>query len=75
LLWFSPNYLWLAGSLAFGLFLVSIWMLRVNLALLGNPASSEPETNLLKDETAPTRDAPQNPRWKNLFKKRVSIGD
>jgi hypothetical protein len=75
LLWFSPNYLWLAGSFSFGVFLVSIWMLRANLALLGNSPSSEPETTVLIGETAPMRDASKTLRWQNLFKKRVTIGD
>lgn len=28
LFWFSPNYLWVAGSISFGLLLFSIWKLR-----------------------------------------------
>lgn len=33
-LWLSPNYVWLAGSLAFGLFLFSLWKLRYELGLI-----------------------------------------
>jgi len=33
ILWFSPNYVWLGGSLAFGILLVSIWKLRGELGL------------------------------------------
>lgn len=33
-LWFSPNYLWVAGSLAFGLFLFSLWKLKTEIGLL-----------------------------------------
>ena len=35
--WFSPNYLWAAGSVAFGVFLFSIFMLRNHLHLQGEP--------------------------------------
>jgi hypothetical protein len=34
LLWLSPNYVWLGGSLAFGLLLIAIWKLRRELGLL-----------------------------------------
>jgi hypothetical protein len=33
-LWLSPNYVWLGGSLAFGVLLVSIWKLRSDLGFL-----------------------------------------
>jgi hypothetical protein len=33
-LWLSPNYVWLVGSLAFGLFLFSMWKLRFELGLI-----------------------------------------
>jgi len=33
LLWFSPNYFWLGGSIAFGVLLFSIWKLRRELGL------------------------------------------
>jgi hypothetical protein len=34
LIWLSPNYVWVAGSLAFGLFLYSLWRLRSELGLV-----------------------------------------
>jgi hypothetical protein len=33
-LWLSPNYVWIGGSLAFGLFLFSMWKLRYELGLI-----------------------------------------
>jgi hypothetical protein len=42
LFWFSPNYLWLVGSVAFGVLLFSVWKLRENVSLLGDP--QEPAT-------------------------------
>lgn len=47
LLWFSPNYLWALGCVAFGLFLFSIWMLRNYVQLQGDP--QEPESLQPKD--------------------------
>jgi len=38
-LWLSPNYVWVVGSLAFGLFLVSLWKLRRELGLPGTTPS------------------------------------
>jgi hypothetical protein len=32
--WFSPNYLWVAGSISFGLLLYSIWRLRFEIGLV-----------------------------------------
>jgi hypothetical protein len=32
-LWFSPNNVWIGGSLAFGVFLIAIWKLRFELGL------------------------------------------
>jgi hypothetical protein len=34
--WLSPNYVWLIGSLAFGLLLISLWKLREVLGLPGD---------------------------------------
>ena len=41
-LWFSPNYVWLGGSLAFGVLLISIWKLRTELGIspTGEPLSN-----------------------------------
>lgn len=39
ILWFSPNYLWVFGSLSFGLFLISLWKLRLTLGLPGSAVS------------------------------------
>jgi hypothetical protein len=38
--WLSPNYLWLAGSFAFGLFLFSLWKLRDQIGLLESKSTS-----------------------------------
>jgi hypothetical protein len=40
-LWLSPNYVWLAGSLAFGLFLFSLWKLRFELGLVTESGASK----------------------------------
>jgi hypothetical protein len=40
-LWLSPNYVWLAGSLAFGLFLFSLWKLRFELGLVTDSGASK----------------------------------
>jgi hypothetical protein len=38
LFWFSPNLVWITGSVAFAVFLVSLWKLRAELGLPGyNP--------------------------------------
>ena len=46
--WFSPNYVWLVGAFAFGLFLFSLWKLRVELGLPGDSAGSYRETERQK---------------------------
>jgi hypothetical protein len=33
--WFSPNLVWITGSVAFAVFLVSLWKLRAELGLPG----------------------------------------
>jgi hypothetical protein len=33
--WFSPNYVWVFGSIAFIVFLISLWKLKFELGLLG----------------------------------------
>jgi hypothetical protein len=35
LFWFSPNLVWITGSVAFAVFLVSLWKLRAELGLPG----------------------------------------
>ena len=39
ILWFSPNYVWIFGSVAFSLFLISLWKLRFELGLPGASGS------------------------------------
>jgi hypothetical protein len=38
--WFSPNYVWIVGAFAFGMFLVSLWKLRVELGLPGDSSGN-----------------------------------
>jgi hypothetical protein len=39
ILWLSPNYVWIFGSVAFSLFLISLWKLRFELGLPGASGS------------------------------------
>ncbi len=38
--WLSPDYVWLIGSIAFALFMVALWKLRVELGLPGDRAGN-----------------------------------
>jgi fumarate reductase subunit D len=43
--WFSPNYLWVAGSIAFGLLLISIWKLRSEIGLVDSKPQIKSQVN------------------------------
>jgi hypothetical protein len=43
-LWFSPNFVWIFGTLMFGLFLISIWKLRYELGLPGPVRGAQPSS-------------------------------
>jgi hypothetical protein len=66
LFWFSPNYVWIVGSLAFGLFLIAIWKLRVELGLPGTIGKTDPD----EDVPIELSEAAQEGKFR---KKRTSI--
>jgi hypothetical protein len=55
LLWFSPNLVWISGSIAFAVFLASLWKLRAELGLPGFIPEAIKEVNLAK----PSKIAPK----------------
>jgi len=68
-LWLSPNYVWLAGSLAFGVFLLALWKLRFVLGLVSkpSPANLPIEPQVLETEAF---DKPKagSKKFANIFK-------
>jgi len=50
--WLSPDYVWLIGSIAFALFMFSLWKLRAELGLPGDSAASNLETEHQKTVSA-----------------------
>jgi hypothetical protein len=46
--WLSPDYVWLIGSIAFALFMFSLWKLRAELGLPGDSAASNLDTERQK---------------------------
>jgi hypothetical protein len=62
--WFSPNLVWITGSVAFAVFLVSLWKLRAELGLPGYNPEWTKEIDLAK----PSKIAPKKAKPKSLKK-------
>jgi hypothetical protein len=65
--WFSPNLVWITGSVAFAVFLVSLWKLRAELGLPGYNEWTE-EIDLAK----PSKIAPKKAKPKSSKKPTVA---
>jgi hypothetical protein len=55
LFWFSPNLVWITGSVAFAVFLVSLWKLRAELGLPGYNPEWTKETVKVDSSVADTK--------------------
>jgi hypothetical protein len=55
ILWFSPNLVWITGSVAFAVFLVSLWKLRAELGLPGYNPEWTKETVKVDSSVADTK--------------------
>ena len=64
LFWFSPNLVWITGSIAFTVFLVSLWKLRAELGLPGFTPEVIKEVKLAK----PSKIAPKKVKPKSAKK-------
>jgi hypothetical protein len=62
--WFSPNLVWITGSIAFTVFLVSLWKLRAELGLPGFTPEAIKEVKLAK----PSKIAPKSVKPKSSKK-------
>lgn len=57
LFWFSPNLVWITGSIAFTVFLVSLWKLRAELGLPGYLPESVKDIELAESSVTVTKTA------------------
>jgi hypothetical protein len=55
LFWFSPNLVWITGSVAFAVFLVSLWKLRAELGLPGYNEWTKETASVASSATAPKK--------------------
>jgi hypothetical protein len=55
LFWFSPNLVWITGSIAFTVFLVSLWKLRAELGLPGYLPEPVKEIELAESSVTVTK--------------------
>jgi len=69
LFWFSPNLVWITGSIAFAVFLVSLWKLRAELGLPGYNPESTKEIALAKSSDVATKKTINKGSKKALFPK------
>jgi len=53
--WFSPNLVWITGSVAFAVFLVSLWKLRAELGLPGYNPEWTKEMDIAAPSTVATK--------------------
>jgi hypothetical protein len=61
--WFSPNLVWITGSVAFAVFLVSLWKLRAELGLPGyNPEWTKQTASVDSSVTAPKKRKTSTPK-------------
>jgi len=61
LFWFSPNLVWITGSIAFAVFLVSLWKLKAELGLPGFTPEVVKEVKLAKpSKVAPKKVKPKS---------------
>lgn len=65
--WFSPNLVWLTGSIAFALFLVALWKLRAELGLPGYDPESKKEIDLAKSSKMAPKKIRATGSTKTLF--------
>jgi hypothetical protein len=66
LIWFSPNYLWILGVMAFGLLLVSLWKLRVVLGLPGAETEDQ-RTDKTSSQNYPNNSVKDKDKGKSRF--------
>jgi drug/metabolite transporter (DMT)-like permease len=57
LFWFSPNLVWITGSIAFAVFLVSLWKLKAELGLPGYLPESVKDIELAESSVTVTKSA------------------
>jgi hypothetical protein len=57
LFWFSPNLVWITGSIAFAVFLVSLWKLKAELGLPGYLPESVKDIELAESSVTVTKTA------------------
>jgi len=61
--WFSPNLVWITGSVAFAVFLVSLWKLRAELGLPGyNPEWTKQTASVDSPVTVPKKRKTSTPK-------------
>ena len=69
LFWFSPNLVWITGSVAFAVFLVSLWKLRAELGLPGYNEWTKETASVASAATAPKKRKTSSPKKVLVAKK------
>jgi hypothetical protein len=69
LFWFSPNLVWITGSVAFAVFLVSLWKLRAELGLPGYNEWTKETASVASSATAPKKRTTSAPKKVLVAKK------
>jgi hypothetical protein len=69
LFWFSPNLVWITGSVAFAVFLVSLWKLRAELGLPGYNEWTKETASVASSATAPKKRKTTTPKKVLVAKK------
>ena len=67
--WFSPNLVWITGSVAFAVFLVSLWKLRAELGLPGYNEWTKETASVASSATAPKKRKTTTPKKVLVAKK------
>ncbi len=68
-LWLSPNYVWLAGFSAFGLFLFALWKLRFELGIDTKGKEKSKEESTTPDTDLPEPTATKIHKFLSIFSK------
>jgi hypothetical protein len=69
--WFSPNLVWITGSVAFAVFLVSLWKLRAEIGLPGYNADWAKEIHLSDSSELASEKSKSKGSMKTLFPKLI----
>ena len=70
ILWFSPNYVWLAGSLCFALLLFSLWKMRFELGISAEHLESPLDVRSTDPWLDQTKASDQRSWFRRIFKAR-----